>query len=117
MKHGENINNYIKLNTTFSTKTDLQELCGSLFGLSSDLANHDDSLRVGVIEEHVETVQEVGAVEGVTTDADAEGLTEADLEVIQLVLLNNDQTQGSYSLKANALSFIKDTCVVWCTAS
>ena len=73
------------INTAFSTKTDLQELCGPLFRLSSDLANHDDSLGVGVIEENVETVQEVGAVEGVATDADAEGLTEADLEVIQLV--------------------------------
>ena len=89
MKHGEAIKNYKMeqgIKATFSTKTDLQELCGSLFGLSSDLPNHDDSLRVGVIEEHVETVQEVGAVEGVAADADAEGLTEADLEVIQLVL-------------------------------
>ena len=92
----------LQKNITFSTKTDPQELCSSLFGLSSDLPNHDDSLRVGVIEEHVETVQEVGAVEGVTTDADAEGLTEADLEVLKLVLLNHDQTQGSYSLKVKA---------------
>ena len=91
MKHGEAIKNYKMeqgIKATFSTKTDLQELCGSLFGLSSDLANHDDSFRVGVVEEHVETVQEVGAVEGVTTDADAEGLTEANLFITINVLDN-----------------------------
>ena len=68
--------------------TDLQELCRPLFRLPSDLADHDDALRLGIVEEHVEAVQEVGAVEGVAPDADAEGLTEANL-FITLPVLDN----------------------------
>ena len=65
--------------------TDLQELCCPLLGLASDLSDHDDALGVGVVEEHVEAVQEVGAVERVATDADAQGLTQADLKIDEII--------------------------------
>ena len=65
--------------------TDLQELGCPLLGLASDLSDHDDPLGVGVVEEHVEAVQEVGAVERVATDADAQGLTQADLKIDEII--------------------------------
>ena len=69
--------------------TDLQELCRPLFRLSSDLPDHDDAFRVGIVEEHVEAVQEIGAVEGVAPNADAEGLPEANLKK-WIQVLDND---------------------------
>ena len=47
---------------------------------SADEAIHDDSLGVVVLDEKVEAVDEVGAVEGVAADADAKGLAQADLK-------------------------------------
>ena len=71
--------------------TDLQVRRRLLFRLSSDLSDHDDSLRLGIIEEHVEAVQEVSAVEGVAADADAEGLAETNLhKKEQINVLDNN---------------------------
>ena len=51
---------------------------GGLFlGLATDLANHDDALGLGVIDEALEHVDEVGAIKGVATDADNGRLTKA----------------------------------------
>ena len=51
---------------------------GGLFlGLATDLANHDDALGLGVIDEALEHVDEVGAIKGVATDADNGRLAEA----------------------------------------
>ena len=57
----------------------LEELSGILLGATTDLADHDDAVGLGVIEEHVQTVDEVGAGEGVTTDTNDEGLAKAGL--------------------------------------
>lgn len=57
----------------------LQELGCVLLGGATNLTNHDDTVRLLILEEDVETVDEVGAGEGVTADADDEGLAEAGL--------------------------------------
>ena len=50
---------------------------GSLFlGLTANLANHDDALSLGVLHEAREAVNKVGAVEGVTTNANNGRLTQ-----------------------------------------
>ena len=54
----------------------LEELGGILLGGTTDLTDHDDTVGLGVLEEDLEAVDEVGAGEGVTTDTDDEGLTE-----------------------------------------
>lgn len=56
-----------------------EEVRGILLGGTADLANHDDTVGLGVLEEDLEAVDEVGAAEGVTADADDEGLAEAGL--------------------------------------
>ena len=56
-----------------------EELGRPLLGLAADLADHDDALGGVVAQEEVQAVDEVGAVEGVAADADAEGLAQADL--------------------------------------
>ena len=55
----------------------LQVLGSLLLGLSSDLTNHDDSLGLVVVDEALKAVDEVGAVERITTDANDCGLSEA----------------------------------------
>lgn len=57
----------------------LEELGGVLLSGTTNLTNHDDTVGVGVLGEDLEAVDEVGAAEGVTTDADDEGLTETSL--------------------------------------
>jgi hypothetical protein len=54
----------------------LKPLRGFLLRLAADLADHNDALRLGVVREALEHVDEVGAVKGVATDADARGLSE-----------------------------------------
>ena len=50
---------------------------GVLLGLAAYLADHDDALGLGVVGEALQTVDEVGAVERVSTDAHAGGLAQA----------------------------------------
>lgn len=57
----------------------LEELGGILLGGTTNLTDHDDTVGLGVLEEDLEAVDEVGAGEGVTTDTDDEGLTKASL--------------------------------------
>lgn len=57
----------------------LQELGGLLLGAASDLSDHDDTLGVRVVQEQGQAVNEVGSVEGITTDTDAKGLAKTDL--------------------------------------
>lgn len=57
----------------------LEELSGILLGGTTDLADHDDTVGLGVLEEDLKAVDEVGAAEGVTADTDDERLTEAGL--------------------------------------
>lgn len=57
----------------------LEEVCGILLGGTTDLTDHDDSVGLSVLEEDLEAVDEVGAGERVTADADDERLTEAGL--------------------------------------
>lgn len=54
----------------------LEELGGILLGGTTNLTDHDDTVGLGVLEEDLEAVNEVGAGEGVTTDTDDERLTE-----------------------------------------
>src|SRR3546814_2935468 len=44
---------------------------------SSDLADHDDTLGLGIGKEGVQAVDEIGAVHRIAADADAGGLTQA----------------------------------------
>jgi len=57
----------------------LEESSTLLFSGTTDLTDHDDTLGLGVSEELTEDVDEVGTVEGVTADTDADGLAETDL--------------------------------------
>ena len=50
---------------------------GAVFlGGAADLADHDDGLGLGVGQEHLQHVDEVGAVDRVAADADAGRLAE-----------------------------------------
>lgn len=51
-------------------------LRGQLLGVSADLADEYDPFGLRVGEEHLQTVDEVGAVERVAADAHAESLPE-----------------------------------------
>ena len=55
-----------------------QVVSGFLLGLSPDLANHDNSLGGGIIDEQLQAVDEVCSIEGISPDADTQGLAEAD---------------------------------------
>ena len=57
----------------------LEELGGVLLGGTTDLADHDDTVGLGVLEEDLKAVDEVGAAEGVTADTDDERLAKAGL--------------------------------------
>ena len=57
----------------------LEEIGSLLLGGTTDLADHDDTVRLAVLEEDLEAVDEVGAAERVTADTDDEGLAEAGL--------------------------------------
>ena len=57
----------------------LEELGGILLGGTTDLADHDDTVGLRVLEEDLKAVDEVGAAEGVTADTDDERLAEAGL--------------------------------------
>ena len=57
----------------------LEEVCSVLFGGTTNLANHDDSVSLAVLEEDLEAVDEVCAREGVTTNTDDKRLTETGL--------------------------------------
>lgn len=57
----------------------LEELGGVLLGGATDLADHDDTVSLLVLDEDLEAVDEVGAAEGVTANADDERLAEAGL--------------------------------------
>lgn len=50
-----------------------------LFGITTNLTDHHDTLGVGVVEEDLEAINEVGAIEGITTDADTKSLAESGL--------------------------------------
>ena len=80
----------------------LQEISGILLGGSSNFANHDDTISLLVLEEDLQTVDEVGAGEGITTDSNNEGLSEASL----CGLVNGFVSEGSrarYDTNAAAL--------------
>eukprot|EP00053_Salpingoeca_punica_P004421 m.49049 g.49049 ORF g.49049 m.49049 type:complete len:346 (-) comp12788_c0_seq1:3-1040(-) len=55
----------------------LEVLGRLLLGRAANLADHDDALGGRILEEDGEAVNEVGAVEGVTADADAQALAQA----------------------------------------
>ena len=56
-----------------------KELRGFFLRAAADLADHHDGLGLVIREEHVEHVDEVGAVHRIAADADRRGLPEADL--------------------------------------
>ena len=53
-----------------------QPLGSFLFSTSADLTNHDDALRLRVVHELFQHIDEVGSVEGITANADDGRLTE-----------------------------------------
>ena len=59
----------------------LRQVVSALFlGSAANLADHDDPLCLGVVDEGLKTVHEVGAVEGVAANAHARGLTQTGLK-------------------------------------
>src|SRR5258708_2326512 len=59
------------------------EFGGDFFRVPADFADHDDGMRVGIVVEQVNRVEERGADDGIAADADAGGL--ADAETRELV--------------------------------
>jgi hypothetical protein len=57
----------------------LQEIGSIFLGRTTDLTNHDDTVRLLVLQEDLQAVDEVGPGERVTSNADNEGLSEASL--------------------------------------
>lgn len=57
----------------------LEELGGILLGGTTDLTDHDDTVGLGVLEEDLQAVDEVGAGEGVTADTNDERLAKTSL--------------------------------------
>jgi len=47
----------------------LQVICCHLLGVATDLSDQDDAVGLGVPEEDLQTVDEVGSVEGIPPDA------------------------------------------------
>lgn len=56
-----------------------EEMCGLLFSLSANLADHNDTLCFLVVEKHVKTVDEIGSVEGIAANSNANALPQANL--------------------------------------
>ncbi len=54
----------------------LEEIRGVFLRRAPDLTDHDDGLGLGVLQEHIQAVDEVGAVDRIATDADAGGLSQ-----------------------------------------
>jgi len=57
----------------------LEELGGVLLSGSTNLTDHDDTVGLGVLEEDLQAVDEVGTGEGVTANTDNERLSKAGL--------------------------------------
>mmetsp|Transcript_104385 Transcript_104385/g.271746 ORF Transcript_104385/g.271746 Transcript_104385/m.271746 type:complete len:264 (-) Transcript_104385:457-1248(-) len=57
----------------------LQPLGRILLGASANLTDHDDAFCRRVVNEALEAIDEIGAIEGVAANADASGLSEAGL--------------------------------------
>src|SRR4029453_1381386 len=60
-----------------ATRLVCKELRGIFFSASADLADHDDRLGLGIREEHLEHVDELGALHGIAADSDRGRLAEA----------------------------------------
>ena len=56
----------------------LDEVGSLLFGLPSNLSNHNDTLRLRIREEDFETIDEVGSVEWISSNTNAQRLPESD---------------------------------------
>ena len=54
-----------------------QVFCSLLLSLSSNLTDHDDPLGLLVSKEQLEAVDEVCSIEGISADANTQGLAEA----------------------------------------
>src|SRR6185437_16046434 len=55
----------------------LDEFGGFLFGAAADFADHDDALRLFIILEQSQAIDEVQTIDRIATDADAGALAEA----------------------------------------
>ena len=55
-----------------------QILSSLLLGLPADLPNHDDALGGGVLDEQLQTVDEVCAVKGISANTNTESLAQTD---------------------------------------
>lgn len=67
-------NNWLVMDVVF-----LQPIAGHLLSLPSDFSDHDDTLGFWVDYEFLEDIDEVGAVEGISSDTDNSGLSESSL--------------------------------------
>ena len=54
-------------------------LSRSFFSSTSDFSNQNDSLSFWIIEEDFQAINEIGAIERITTNANTKGLTESNL--------------------------------------
>mmetsp|Transcript_22665 Transcript_22665/g.65266 ORF Transcript_22665/g.65266 Transcript_22665/m.65266 type:complete len:351 (-) Transcript_22665:195-1247(-) len=55
----------------------LQPLRGILLGRTTDFADHDDTLRLRVVGETLQTIDEIRSIKGISSNADASGLSKS----------------------------------------
>ncbi len=85
--------------------TELLEPLGGVFlSLTADLADHDDALRLRVIGEALEAVNEIGAVERISSNTDTGSLTKTNISGLS----NSLVSQGSRSGNNSNLSSLVD---------
>ena len=57
----------------------LEELSCLFFSFASNFSNHNNTLGTWILEEHVQAINEVGSVVRISSDSDAQRLTETHL--------------------------------------
>mmetsp|Transcript_126888 Transcript_126888/g.355347 ORF Transcript_126888/g.355347 Transcript_126888/m.355347 type:complete len:302 (-) Transcript_126888:42-947(-) len=75
----------------------LQPFRSLLFRASSNFTNHNDTLCLGVVSKAFQAVDKVGSIEGVSSDADAGGLTQSSDSCLMDSLIRQGSTTGNNS--------------------
>lgn len=79
----------------FLYRIELRQVVSSLLlSHTADLSNQDDALRFGILEEHIEAIDEVGAVERITANADAQRLAQTHLRGLVHSLIGEGARSG-----------------------
>lgn len=79
----------------FLYRIELRQVISSLLlSHTADLSNQDDAFRFRILEEHIEAINEVGAIERITANADAQRLAQAHLRGLVHSLIGEGARSG-----------------------